>query len=182
MSKDISLTFSLAVSEVDREGRRYRLRASEEECKALAGRFDLVDFSRLEADVEVKDKGAEAGIEIAGTLEAVLTQRCIVTLDPVAESIKTDFTLMLVEPEMADRMDEEEVYLDPDAPEYDALEGDNIPLGEIIAQTVSINMDPYPRVEGAELSVDNKKDISVNAPEMKRPNPFAALEKLRKES
>ncbi|WP_262691537.1 YceD family protein [Kordiimonas aestuarii] len=182
MSKEISLNFTLPLTDVDREGRAYHLEASEEECNALAERFDLAGFSALKADVQVKDKGPDVGIEVSGQLEAALTQRCIVTLDPVTETVKSDFTLMLVSPEMADRMDEEEVYLDPAAPEYDALEGDIIPLGDIVAQTVSINMNPYPRVEGAEISIENKKDISVNEPELKKPNPFAVLEKLRKES
>ncbi|WP_417461788.1 YceD family protein [Kordiimonas sp.] len=182
MSSKISLGFVLTVDEVERTGRAYSFEASEAERATLTERFDLVDIAGFRADFEVKDRGEAQGIFISGTLRAALTQRCVVTLEPVAEELETEFTLMLVDPEMADRMDEEEVYLDPNAPEYDALEGKEIPLGEIIAQTLSINMDPYPRAKGIELSLDNKEGISVNEPEEKRPNPFAVLEKLRDES
>lgn len=182
MSNKISLGFVLAVDEVDRAGRAYSFEASETERTILVERFGLIAIEDFRADFEVRDCGKDQGILIAGRLNAALTQRCVVTLEPVAEEVATEFALMLVEPEMADRMDEEEVYLDPDAPEYDALEGREIALGEIIAQTLSINMDPYPRAEGVELSLDKKEGISVNEPEAKRPNPFAALEKLRDES
>ncbi|WP_020398835.1 YceD family protein [Kordiimonas gwangyangensis] len=182
MSKDISLDFMLPVQEVERDGRSYRLEASEAELAALAERFNLIEFGSLKADIEVKDRGAEQGIFVTGTLDAAFTQRCIVSLEPVAEEMSTSFELMLVDEATADRMDAEEVYLDDDAPEYDALEGDMIPLGEIVAQTVSINMNPYPRAEDAELNVGNKKNISVNEEELKKPNPFAVLDKLRKES
>lgn len=182
MSNKISLGFVLPVDEVDRAGRHYTFEASAAERATLIERFDLIDITSFRADFEVKDRGEAQGIFISGSLKAALTQRCVVTLEPVGEEVETDFTLMLVDSEMADRMDEEEVYLDPDAPEYDALEGKEIPLGEIIAQTLSINMDPYPRAEDVELSVDKKAGISVNEPEEKRPNPFAVLEKLRDES
>ena len=182
MTNPHSLAFILPVAEVEREGRDYRFAASEDERRVLADRFDLVSVEALSADVTVRDAGTEQGILVSGTLTASLHQRCIVSLEPVPESYTTDFSLLLVDPEMAARMDEEEVYLDPEAPEYDALEGKEIPLGEIVAQTLSITMNPYPRAEGSELNVGNKKGISINEPEQTRENPFAALESLRKES
>ena len=182
MSKDISLGFMLPVQEVERSGRSYRLDASQSDLASLAERFNLIEFKSLTADIQVKDRGAEQGIFVTGTLDAAFTQRCIVSLEPVEEQLSTPFELMLVDEATADRMDAEEVYLDDNAPEYDALEGDMIPLGEIVAQTVSINMNPYPRAEDAEISVGNKKNISVNEEELKKPNPFAVLDKLRKES
>ncbi|WP_417463560.1 YceD family protein [Kordiimonas sp.] len=182
MSTNISLDFVLAADEVDRSGRKYSFEASDAERAVLAERFGLIDLAIFRADVEVKDQGEAQGIFVSGSLKASLTQRCVVTLEAVHEDVATDFTLMLVEPEMADRMDEEEVYLDPDAPEYDAIEDGKILLGDVIAQTLSINMNPYPRAEGVELNIENKKGISVNEPQEKRPNPFAVLEKLRDES
>ena len=182
MSKDISIGFMLPVQEVERDGRSYHLEASEADCKALVERFDLVDFKKLTADVTVQDRGTEEGIFVSGKLKAAYTQRCIVSLEPVEESLETEFSLMLVDAETADRMDADEVYLDDNAPEYDALDGDMIPLGEVVVQTVSINMNPYPRAEDAKLSVGNKKDISVNEAELEKPNPFAVLAEMRKES
>lgn len=182
MSKDISLDFMLPVQEVERAGRSYHLDASETERKMLAERFNLIDVKSLTADVEVKDRGETEGIFVTGRIDAAYTQRCIVSLEPVEEQMSTTFELMLVDEATADRMDADEVYLDDNAPEYDALEGDMIPLGEIVAQTVSINMNPYPRAEDAVLNVGNKKDISVNEAELEKPNPFAVLSKLRKES
>ncbi|NVJ69256.1 MAG: DUF177 domain-containing protein [Alphaproteobacteria bacterium] len=182
MTEHHSLAFTIKVSETEREAKEFSLVATEDECKALAERFDLIAIDSLQGTLSVRDAGKDEGVHVHGQLAAKFTQRCIASLKPVEESLETSFDLMLVDPEMADRMDDEGVYLDADAPDYDALEGDIIPLGEILAQTLSISMNPYPRAEGAELEVGKKPGISTNEPELERPNPFAVLAKTRDES
>ena len=90
--------------------------------------------------------------------------------------------MLLVDPEMADRMDLDESYLDPNSIEYDALEGDLVDVGEIVAQTLSISMDPYPKAKGASVKAPKNVNISVNEPELEKPNPFAVLSKLKDKS
>ncbi len=182
MADTHSLDFSLDVSELEREPKTFDLAATDAQRAALAERFGLIDLASLEGVMSVHDAGPDTGVMVRGTLKASLTQRCIASLEPVDELLDTKFELTLVDPEMADRMDEEGVYLDENAPEYDALEGDSILLGEILAQTLSISMNPYPRAEGAEVATTKKDGISINEPALERPNPFAALAKTRDRS
>jgi len=177
-----SLEFSIEIAELERDPKTFDLQATDAQCAAVAERFDLIALSALSGKLRVHDAGADSGIHVEGTLKAALTQRCIASLEPVEETLDTNFELMLVDPEMADRMDEEGVYLDEEAPEYDALEGDVVPLGEILAQTLSISMNPYPRAEGAEVAASKKAGVTVNESELERPNPFAVLAKTRDES
>ncbi|MCJ9430407.1 YceD family protein [Kordiimonas marina] len=181
MTKTYTLAFKLPVEELDREHRHYVVEATEAERAQLVERFDIVALNSLSAEVDAWDGGDER-FHLKGHLKADLVQRCITTLADVPEKIDSSFELMLVDAATADRMDAEEAYLDPAVPDYDAIEGNEIGLGEIVAQTLAISMNPYPRAEGAELEASSGGKVSVNEPELKRPNPFAVLEKLRDES
>lgn len=182
MQDKMTLKASVSTADLDKEGRAFHLKGTDAELSDLANRFDLIALETLSGTVELSDKGAGQGILVKGTLSAKFTQKCIATLKPVDEALDTSFELLLVDPEMADRIDDEGVYLDADAPDYDALEGDEIPIGEILAQTLSISMNPYPRAEGAELEAGNSQGVTVNEAELERPNPFAVLAKTRNES
>lgn len=182
MGKIYSLDLRVPVAEVDREPRSYLVEATEEERMALVARFELVRLDSLSAEVRVWNGGNEEGIHVEGHIRASLAQRCVTTLATVDEELDTPFELILVDPETADQMDADEAYLDPEIPDYDALEGNEIALGEIVAQTLSISMDPYPRAADAALDVAKSGHVAVNEPELEKPNPFAVLQKLRDES
>lgn len=179
---DKGLELSLKVEELGDKPIQYELEANAADLEGLAERFGLVSLSLLKATGEVADKGNSQGIMVIGSLEAELEQQCTVSLKPVAERVKEDFELLLVDPEMANRMDEDEAYLDEDAPDYDALEGDIIDVGEVIAQTLSISMNPYPRADDATIDVSKNTNVTVDEPELEKPNPFAELAKLKDKS
>lgn len=182
MSKVSDLSLSLAAAEIDREAKSFELAATAEQLAEVTERFDLVAIKTMTATVSISSKGPEEGILIEGKVRSELVQRCITSLADVPEVVDVPFSLLLVDPETADRMDADESYLDAEQPEYDALEGDTVDIGEIIAQTVAISMNPYPRAEGAELAGVTKAGISFNEPELEKKNPFAALGKLKDES
>lgn len=182
MSQKNTLSIVLQNDEIQPEGRSYKIEATAAEMAELVKRFDIIGMSKLLAEVSVSADPQTKGFRLAGTIEADLVQRCIVTLGEVAEQVRDSFELLLVSPEQAEAFDEEELYADPDAPDYDAFEGNELPLGEIVAQTVSVLMEPYPRVEGAEVTDMNREGISVNEELEKRPNPFAVLSQMRDKS
>jgi len=176
------MSLCLKVSELDLDPKKFRIVASESERQSLVERFALVSLDKLEADIAIKNKGVGAGVLIWGQLKASFSQRCIVSLGEVPEILDVPFELLLVDPEMANRMDEEESYLDPDAPEYDALEGDIIEVGEVVAQTLSISMEPYPKASDAVIKAPKNTKVSLNEPELEKPNPFSVLSKLKDKS
>lgn len=182
MSKLNDLSLTVVAAEVSREPTNYTLKATEAQKAELIARFGLVALEELDATVKLYARSQGQGLMVEGIIKSALTQRCSATLKDVPELVDTPFTLWLVDPETANRMDQDESFMDADGPEYDALEGDVVDLGEIVAQTVAISMNPYPRAEGAALNVGKNKDISVNEPELERKNPFAVLEALKDES
>ncbi len=182
MSKKADLSLNLVAAEIDREVKSYELTATPDQLEDIRKRFDLVALNSMSASVAVNSKANDEGILLEGHVRADLVQRCIASLADVPEIVDAPFTLLLVDPETANRMDADESFLDTDQPEYDALEGDIVEVGEIVAQTVAISMNPYPRAEGAELTGLQNKDISFNEPELEKKNPFAALGKLKDQS
>ncbi len=182
MTQKSSLKYTLRVEDIESEPRKLSLEANESDREALVERFALVALDRLTADLSIQHKGKDNGILIKGKIQANLVQRCIVSLADVPEDVEASFELLLVDPDMAARMDEEESYLDPEAPEYDALEGDIIDVGDIVAQTLSITMEPYPRAEDAVAKAPKNPNISINEPELGKPNPFSVLSKLSDKS
>ena len=181
MGKTHDLSLTLPAAEVSREVAKYTLKATDSQLKDLETRFSVVSIEAIEASVKVYTREGP-GIMVEGSVKAQLVQSCITTLKDVPETIDTPLTLLLVDSETANRMDEDESFMANEEPEYDALEGDTVDIGEIVAQTVAISLNPYPRAEGATLSSGKNKNISVNEPELEKKNPFAILQKLKDES
>lgn len=178
MLKTHDLRFTLPVEDLQSEPRVYHLLASEADKAALIKRFNIVNLASLEAKTAVHVESNPDVIWLRGTLKAELSQPCVVTLSEVHESIEEDFELKLVPPDVAEQLDEDEAFADPEAPEYDAFEGETLPLGELIAQTLSVMMNPYPRASDADLASFVKAGITVNEELEQKPSPFSVLAKL----
>lgn len=182
MSKKLDFSFVLDVDDIQAEPRQFLLQGQEKQLSDLAKRFKLVALNSFSAAVSVYSDRKDKTIWIKGTITAELVQQCVVTLGDVPEKLDESFELMLVSPEMAEQLDEDEVYLDPEAPDYDAFEGATVPVGDMVAQTLAVLMNPYPKQEGAEIKVPNGKGVSINEDLEEKPNPFAVLSKLRDKS
>lgn len=182
MTNSENLGFQLGLDEIEKDPKTFFISATEAERVQLIERFKIIQLDSLEATITVSRQRHGDGVEIKGSLKASLTQQCVVTLGEVPETIDEEFELLLVSPEQAAALDEDEVYADPEAPDYDALEGDSVHLGEVVAQTLSVLMNPYPRVAGAEIKPIAGSNFTANEEVGKKPNPFAALAELRDKS
>ncbi len=174
---DIPLEFSrpFAIDDINANGSLVELEADPEERRHLAERFDLLALDRLVARLVVTRGASGIPIRVKGRLKASVVQRCVVSLEPVASEIDEPVEAEYAPP-AADGT-EEIIHLDqPDPPE--PLEGDSLELGELVAQHLSVALDPYPRKKGLEpldWSEPERKEGGVDPD-----NPFSALASLRK--
>lgn len=167
--------------------------ATEAECAALAKRFDLISLSGLTARLRLRRVRGEF-IKVTGEVEADVVQRCVVTLDPVPGHVKEEFSALfapdhLIPKEEEDAESDHFQYLGGDEDFPEPMPAGRIDIGELVAQNLSLSLDPYPRVAGVEFtpiledydpdSQDNGGDLP---PEPPRQNPFAALSRLKKSS
>ena len=178
MAQAITIAYQIALSDVSDKKANYKITATDEEKQLLCDRFSLLAIDSLEGSMSVLHRSGDDAIVVKGSLQAAVTQRCVVTLAPVNETVETDFEVLMVSADKANAWDEEEKYLDDDFPEYDAIEDNILYLGDIFAQTLSINLDPYPKAENAELQ-GLGPNVTANEAELERPNPFSVLSKLQ---
>jgi uncharacterized metal-binding protein YceD (DUF177 family) len=145
------------------------IEADEPERAALARRFGLVRIERLEAAGVVHRDGKTVLFE--ARLRAEATQSCVASAVPVDATIDAPFTLRFV-PEESELPEEMELR----AEDCDTLTyaGGAIDLGEAVAETLSLSLDPYPRSPDAASAL---KAAGV-VPEDEA-GPFAALKALR---
>lgn len=173
----------LLPADVTAAGTRVAVKASPEECAALAEAADVVDVAALEAEFLVRPWSGH-GFSVTGRVTARLTQSCVVTLEPIETRVDEMVDLRLVPPEhlakyleTPDEKGEIDVdVLAPDLPE--AIENGVIDLGAIATEHFMLGIDPYPRKPGAAFDAA-AAGLGEAAPETT--SPFAALARLKKE-
>ena len=144
-----------------------RLDASPAECAALAERFGIEALKHFSARFTRKPYPG-GGLMITGRFKAEPVQLCVISLEPVRESLEKPFSLVVLPADAA-------LSEDPDGP--DEIQADatgHFDLGEALAEELSLSLNPYPRAPGAQLP-DTEDDEAKAAPR----NPFAKLAALR---
>jgi uncharacterized metal-binding protein YceD (DUF177 family) len=160
----------------------YPIVATEAERAALAQRFGLVSLDRLEAEVRLCRAGGDVRLE--AEFSADLVQACIVTLEPVPAQIAEDFVLIFrpgIDDDEADRLALE----NPEDEIIEPLMAESVDIGEAVAQQLSVAMDPYPRVSGAQsagadLEFGGTEDAPPEGSKARR-NPFDVLATLKRQ-
>lgn len=165
------LSRPVRVETLGAEPRAFAVEASAQERAALALRFRLVRIDRLEAEAELVREGEE--VSARGRLSAAVAQSCVASGEPVEAAVDAPFEIVFRPPPEAGRADEE---VELSEPELDIVfyEGGEIDLGEAVAETLCLSLDPYPRSPGAEAAL---KAAGVRSEEAA--GPFGALAGLR---
>lgn len=135
----------LRIDQIGSDARAQNVVASEAERLALSRRFRLRAIPRLEADYRLVPDGN--GWLATGTIRAKAIQMCAATAQDVPEDINAAFTIRFVRDLEAEG---EEIELSEDDCDMMAVEEDRIDMGEAIAQTLALNLDPYPRSPDAD--------------------------------
>ncbi len=144
MMSDLEFSHPFDTATLGAEPQKLDLAASESDRTALVERFGLVSLSRLSASVEIRRvRGHEGVIEVRGTLDAAAEQACRVTLEPVAETVSESFQERFVPLSVLSNTDE--VEIDPLSEDPEPFEGTVLDIGEVVAQSLSVALNPYPR-------------------------------------
>lgn len=168
MKPEFSRTFRL--DELGGTPRAVSIAAEEGERAALAARFGLIGIERLQAQAELERDGDV--VSATGTFEAEVTQSCVASGEPVPARIAGDFALRFVR--AGEEPCPEEVELQESELDEIDYEGSAIDLGEAVAQTMALALDPFPRAAGAD---EKLREAGVLGEE--EAGPFAALKALK---
>ena len=147
--------------------------ATPEERAALARRFGLAAIDRLSAEAELKRTGEE--VTATGTLSAGVVQSCVATGEPVPAELDEPFSIVF-RPHPASSREEEEIELSEGELDVVFYDGASIDLGEAVAETLSLGLDPYPRSPQADEALREAGVVSEE--EAGPPSPLAGLKDL----
>lgn len=170
------LTWSHRGSEVPDAGLHVSCAATAAERSAIARALDLPSCDEVEVDYVIRPLGA-GHYRLSGELRARLTQRCVVTLESVPQTMDEGFDLEFCPPESLPQAAEEEVEA-LGVPEIEPLEHGSIAVGRVVFELLSTALDPYPRKANADFQWED----SAAASETASGGPFAALKKLKDET
>jgi uncharacterized metal-binding protein YceD (DUF177 family) len=127
-------------------GSPLELTASAEECAALARRFDVVRIDRLEAKL-VLDREGDV-VSAKGSLRAALVQSCAISGDDLPATIDEALSFRFV-PAATYQPDQEVELITQQLDEIEYT-GTSFDLGEEVAQSLGLAIDPFAVGPGAE--------------------------------
>ncbi|MEP7030488.1 MAG: DUF177 domain-containing protein [Pseudolabrys sp.] len=159
----------MSVDDIPESGMRIEIDAPAATLAELKEIAAVREIERVTAAFNVTRNGAR--VHVAGEVKAKVGQTCVVTLEPieteVAEAVDVTFA-----PAPAGASAAKEIDVRPDREPPEPLLDGKVDLGRLATEYLVLGIDPYPRKAGATF-VPPKV-------ETKDPNPFAALEALKK--
>ena len=168
----------IKLDSISDEPREYHLKPDIEAKSALARRFGLLSIDTFEAHLTLAWLKAGRILSVTGRISAHVKQSCVVTLEPVSATVEENVAIVFARNPAGtgDVVDPEEV---------EPLEGEILDIGEIVAEELSLALDPYPRhpdVDPSALELGPgarlvSEDEEAKAP--KRENPFGILAQLK---
>lgn len=135
----------------------------------IARALDLKALERLAVDVEILP--TVSGWRMTGRVQAEAVQSCVLTLEPLPVTIDASFVVNLTEtPPDAPVNEDGEIDLELDDDSPDVVENGQIDLGQYAVEQLALQLDPYPRKEGA---------VFEQPPEPGEISPFGVLKALK---
>jgi uncharacterized metal-binding protein YceD (DUF177 family) len=154
------------------------IEASEAERIALAQAYGLPAIAALKARYFLVKRGK--CVFVTGEIRTVLTQVCVVTLEPfeseIVEPVEIEYAPESFVAEAWERLAAAEAA-NPNAPVQeppDVIVDGKIDLGALTAEALALALDPYPKKPGVAF-------VDVMPPEDMSESPFAALARLKGE-
>jgi uncharacterized metal-binding protein YceD (DUF177 family) len=149
--------------------------ASPDECAALARRFGISAINRLAAQVALAEDGA--AITADGTLTAELVQACAVSGEDFSVVVQTPIALRFVAATGVPVQPDAEIELADEQLDEIEFDGDMFDLGEAVAQTLALAIDPYAEGPNADAVRKHAGIVSDDAPRGALADALAALKK-----
>jgi uncharacterized metal-binding protein YceD (DUF177 family) len=160
--KQPALEFSrpFEVARLPNSGSHEKLLATATECETLAKRMQVPAIHALSAKLLVKPwRGG--GVKVTGDLLADVEHVSVVSLEAFTQRYDLPVERYFA-PESHATSDEDDDLID-------VIEGGSLDLGELLAETLALELDQYPRKPGETFASGDEPE-----PE-KAPNPFSGL-------
>ncbi|PSJ41696.1 YceD family protein [Allosphingosinicella deserti] len=173
MSPEFSRTYR--VDTLGAGARQVEIAADDAERVALARRFNLVAIHRIAAEAALSRNGEI--VTARGKVSAAVTQSCVGTGDPVEADVDEAFVIEF-RPHPEGLGPDEEIELGEGEMDVVFYDGAAVDLGEAVAETMSLALNPFPRSPAAEEAL-RAAGVKSEEEAKAESNPFAALGALK---
>ena len=167
---------SIRLDSMPNTGRDLALTVDKPERDHIADDLEIVSLDRLQVKLHaVRFRG---GIRVTGRLEAIVIQQSVITFEPVTQEIGEPIDRIFLpgaEKAYSGQADAE-VFVDLEGDDIpDHFDGNEADLTDLIIETLSLAIDPYPRAPGEALGELGSDGLEEEL------NPFASLKKLKQD-
>lgn len=170
---------------VKKSGSHITLEATQSECGLLAKRYSIPKVNTLIANCRVKKNSPKENGDyiLEVSMEAVVVQNCILTLEELTENIFEEFSIIFKNDSDRGMKDDEnqEVEFELEDDDIVYIEDKMVDIGEYIAEYLSLAINPYPKKAHASASELAYKVIDEDEVEAEptQENPFTVLKDLK---
>lgn len=168
-----TISRALAIAGIGAVAKAERIEIGDEERRALAEALGLAEVLALTAEVQIK-RGRGQVVHVDGRLQATVVQDCVISLEPVQQTIDEPIEMRFVESTPNAKSGADAIDIEPtgdDPPEV--VDGPILDLGPVIVEHFILAVDPFPRAPGAELPADPSSETGDD-----RDSPFSVLGSL----
>ncbi len=168
------------VTTIGPKGQKSEFQATKAERAALAGRYSVTGINQLVGTYVITPQ-KKGRFRLRAGFTARLVQPCSISLDPVEETVSGEFEVILQQPGKASQPETGEIDFDFDESDVEIITSNLVDAGELVAQHLSLEINPYPRKADATGEELGQKIIRENepVPELEKKNPFDVLKTLK---
>lgn len=153
----------LQTDRVPKLGSTEKLTAEPEERRALAKRMNIPAIHSLTAEIRATPwRGG--GIKLEGHLTGDVEQVSVISLESFRETVSVPIARYFLPPGAVSETEDDDA---------DAIDNGWIDLGEVTAETLALDLDPYPRKAGEAFA----EHIEAVEEPAEKQSPFAVLAK-----
>ena len=168
-----NFSYRILIEQIKRELEyKFHLVCSKDALRELPKRLNVIEAKKASFNGHLKLQVANQ-IFLCGTVKAKLIQPCSLTLEPVVTTINKQISrTFLIGPKEKKPIKKSVFELTEKSFDNDIIL-DEINLGEVLMETISLETPDYPKKSGASISLAPTESID-------RENPFSILSKLKK--
>lgn len=174
MTADLEFSRLFDVRRMAPEGATEAISATTDECRAIALRFGVEAVHSVSATIKIQP-WKQGRFRARGDATASITQICVVTLEPFESVVSAQLDQIFIETDNKLAADTGEIVVSYDEDDIGYVEDHHIELGEFVVEALGLELDPYPRKQGAELPVTSSEQPVTGE---QKANPFAVLKQL----
>lgn len=161
----------IAADRVARGGREGTLEATPEECARISAALGALSCQSFALSYVLTPRSRNR-VHCEGRVHGSVTQACVVTLEPVPQTIDTKVVSTFLPSDALEKLLASDVAFD-DA-EFEAIVDGNCDLGQLAYENFALELEPYPRAPDADDGWDGRAVASDGVA-----GPFGVLQKLR---